>query len=121
MAGERPLEANVARLNVRGMELLHLSRIGLAGGETRAQRIRYSQIRGRGPGTDHQCESVISMRFQIGDRYRVHGGDVLNVIPLRVYVLNLESVVLSTRYVPRERDPRVVDVYGLNGRDWFGI
>ena len=103
------------------MELLHLSRIGLARGETRAQRIRYSQIRGCGPGTDHQCESVISMRFQIGDSYRVHRGDVLNVIPLRVYVLNLESVVLSTGYVPSERDPRVVDVYGLDGCDRFRI
>lgn len=121
MAGERPLEANVAWLNVGGMELLHLAGIRLARGETCAQRIRYPQIGGGGARTDHQCESVISMRFQVGYRYRVHRGDVLDIIPLRVYVLNLESVVLSTRYVPRESDPRVVHVYGSNRGDRLGI
>lgn len=107
---QRPLEANVTGLYVRRLELVDTSRIGLARRETSAQGVGTSQVIGLSAGAHDQGEGVVAMGLELGYGDAVHRRDVLDVVAVGVYVLDLEGVVLAARRVPGQADLRVVDL-----------
>lgn len=61
------------------------------------------------------------MRLQIKDGDHVDRGYILYIVPFCVNVLYFKSIILSMRYVPGQRDPRIIHVNRVDRSDRFGI
>jgi len=61
------------------------------------------------------------MRLQIKDGDHIDRGNILNVIPFRIYVLYFKRIILSVRNVPGQSDPRIIYVNRVDRSDRFRI